>query len=174
MTILIATENEVYKKGLYPLKVENIEEKSSQLAQEDGTVKNSIYLRWSFAILKRGFEGKTISANSSTAFGPSSKGRKWAEALLDRSLHVNEPVDTDDLIGLTAMAAIGITKKGENQYNEIESLSPLEQDQTPVQTVSRVAQERPQATQKAGGHRVSLTGYPQEDDGPEWDVEESK
>ena len=161
MTILIATENEVYKKGLYPLSVANIEEKSSTLTQEDGTTKSSVYLRWTFNIHKRGFEGKTISANSSTAFGPSSKGRKWAEALLDRQLHVNEPVDTDDLIGLTAMAAIGIVKKGENQYNEIESLSPMEVDQMPQsQGPQRVPQTR-QGTQAV--KRTQLPDYPGDD-----------
>lgn len=154
--ILTATENEVYKKGLYPLRVANIEAKNSTLTGDDGVAKDSVYLRWSFDILKRGFEGKMISANSSTAFGPSSKGRKWAEALLDRQFHVNEPVDTDDLIGCTAMATIGITVKGDKQYNEIEALAPMEAEEVPPQTVQRVQQ-----TPKG---RVALAGYPQDEE----------
>lgn len=162
MTILIATENEVYKKGLYPLRVANIEEKNSTITDKDGTTKDSTYLRWSFNILKRGFEGKMISANSSTAFGPSSKGRKWAEALLDRQFHVNEPVDTDDLLGCTAMATIGIAKKGENQYNEIEALAPMDAEEVPPPAAPRrVSQTLQQPAQKG---RVSLTGYPQDED----------
>lgn len=163
--ILTATENEVYKKGIYPLRVQAIEPKVSKLAKPDGTTEESTYLRWTFDILKRGFEGKTISANSSIAFGPSSKGRKWAEALLDRQFHVNEPVDTDDLVGHTAMATIGIIKKGENQYNEIEALAPMDAQDAPEPVVQRTTQ-RAQQAQHGGAAvpRTQMDGYPHDDD----------
>jgi hypothetical protein len=167
---LIATENEVFKKGLYGLKVQGIEPKTSTLTEPSGQTKNSTYLRWTFDILKRGYEGKVIRANSSTDFGPSAKGRKWAEALLGRTLHVNEPVDTDDLIGLIAVGTIGIVKKGENQYNEIEAMTAYEPDEEPQVAPERspgrgqqVPHPAAHAPSKAN-ERVSLTGFPQDDD----------
>ncbi len=126
---LIATEDKVLDPGLYRLKVQAIEVKAGNTIQADGSTKAGNYLRWTFDVIEEGFEGDIIRANSSTAFGPSAKGRIWAEALMGRTLQLNEPVDTDDLVGCVAAATLGITKKGDKTYNEIQALASVRRKQ---------------------------------------------
>lgn len=169
--ILTATEDEVYEAGLYSLRLQGIESKDSKLTQEDGTIKNSAYLRWTFDILDEGFEGKVFRANSSTNFGPSAKGRKWAEALLGRTLHPNEPIDTDDLVGLAAAATIIQKKKGDNTVNEIEALAAVRRrsPQTPVQALERPV-KTDEKRQREAVPRQQIAGFPDDlgDEVPEY------
>lgn len=143
--ILTATENEVYEAGIYRLRLQAIEDKTGTVTDKaTGESKPSIYLRWVFDILEEGFEGKIISANSSTAFGPFAKARGWAEALLARPLHPNEPIDTEALPGYEVMATLKIIDKNGTKYNEIEALAPVRRKpQHPAQTPQRP--QRPQS-----------------------------
>jgi hypothetical protein len=59
------------------------------------------YLRWTFVTTENAgeFAGIELTANSSMKFGPKSKTREWANALLRTTLPKDAELDTDDLIG---------------------------------------------------------------------------
>lgn len=153
--ILTATENELYDAGVYRLRLQTIEEKTSNLPDlQTGETKAGTYLRWVFDIMEEGFEGKIVGANSSTAFGPSAKARGWAEALLARPLHPNEPVDTVDLPGYEVMGTIKVVDKNGKKYNEIDSLAPVRRK--PQAAAPQRPQTRPQPRRDT---IVQLDGY---------------
>lgn len=68
---------------------------------------------WDFSITDGEYAGLSIRGNSEPKITSSDDrvgdlhlARPWVEALLNRALDLGEEIDTDDLIGLTAMATV--------------------------------------------------------------------
>lgn len=77
--------------GVYPatwLSIEIVENPESQFDQKE-------YLRWKFHVYHNE-EGSELTANSSMAFGPKAKGRKWMEAILRRPIETGEEIDPEE------------------------------------------------------------------------------
>lgn len=71
------------------------------------------YLSWTFdAESKRGNHSDVFGATS-TAFTTKSKLFEWASTVLDRTLTVGEPLDTDTLIGRRCRIVVDV-KKGDD------------------------------------------------------------
>ena len=66
-------------------------------------------LRWSFAVTDAGpWQGKTIYGETSTAFTahPNCKAYNWVKVLTGREYEPGEDLDTDELLGLPALAVV--------------------------------------------------------------------
>jgi hypothetical protein len=78
---------------------------------------------WDFAIvLDDGTDGPHIRATTSMATGPLSKAYAFLAALLGRQPKDGEEFELHDLVGLEAIATIGLSDSG---YPRIETLGPL-------------------------------------------------
>jgi hypothetical protein len=87
--------------GAHPGRLVTIEKKYKIVENEGGGREDRPYLRWVFELSEKDFEGKTLSVLSSTSFGVGpggpSKGRRFAEAILQRELSIGETFEADDL-----------------------------------------------------------------------------
>lgn len=86
---------------------------------------NNQYLRWEFILTDDNgeeFTGRQLMANSSLAFGPRAKARKWAQALVGRKLGADEALDTDDLIGQEAILEVSHVEKNGNTYARVDDI----------------------------------------------------
>lgn len=68
---------------------------------------------WAFTVKEGEYAGLTLQGNSEPRFtsndqpgGMLSLAKPWAEALLGREMELGEEIDTDDLIGLAAVATV--------------------------------------------------------------------
>jgi hypothetical protein len=97
-----------------------VDEKTGAEEKED----RSFYI-WYFGISEEGFEDVTLTAVSSTSFGPKSKGRAWANAILRRNLEDGEKFTEDDLKGKPVMLTITLKETDRGTFAEIAGLSPV-------------------------------------------------
>src|SRR5829696_9117482 len=84
------------------------------------------YLRWTFVTGEEEgeFGGIELTANSSLRFGPKSKTRKWANALLRTTLPKDAEIDTDDLLGAEAAIYVDEDRKDADRvYAKITDLN---------------------------------------------------
>jgi hypothetical protein len=78
-------------------------------------------LKWVFRVMDG---GGTIVDYSTPSDSPSSKCVEWCTALLNRELQPDEEVDTESLLGRTAIAYVRLKKRNNREYNRIEQLLP--------------------------------------------------
>ncbi len=125
MVKLTATEYVVLPDGVYAVKLISVEEQISR----DGLD----FLRWIFEVVgEPEYAGASLTGATSLRLSPRSKARQWAEALLGRRLERGEELDTDTLIGRTAMATVTTVDRDGVSYNRIESLAPVRRAARPA------------------------------------------
>jgi hypothetical protein len=85
-----------FEPGPYEGHLLKMDKRSKQFTDtdDDGNeeVKDRSFIIWNFGIDEEGYEDVTLTAVSSTSFGPKSKGRAWANAILRRKLEDGEKV----------------------------------------------------------------------------------
>ena len=96
-----ATDSIQLEDGVYPANLLGIDE-----AQTDGDeIKH--YARWQFEVFSDLYpDGARLSANSSLAFGPKSKARKWFSAALGRAIEAGECITPDALLPLACRVLV--------------------------------------------------------------------
>jgi hypothetical protein len=122
-----------WEPGVYEGHLLKIEKRFKMFPAEDGSTEDRIFLIWTFAIDEEGFENATLTAVSSTSFGPKSKARGWAGAILRRDLEDGEKISEEDLKGKPVMLNIVLRQKDKGTFAEVESLSAV---RTKVKTAS--------------------------------------
>jgi hypothetical protein len=87
--------------GPHPGRLVSLEKKYKIVQNEGGEREDRPFLRWVFELSEKDFQGKTLSVLSSTSFGVGpggpSKGRRFAEAILQRELAIGESFEAEDL-----------------------------------------------------------------------------
>jgi hypothetical protein len=116
MPVYTATDYEALDPGLYVGQFVEVREANS----EHGT-----YYRWVFEIEDEDHKGRRIHANVSDKFGPSSKARQWAEAMIGRPLRNGERFDTDDLVGRNFHLTIVNVEKDGRTYDNVASVNAI-------------------------------------------------
>jgi hypothetical protein len=115
-----------WEPGIYEGYLLKIEKRFKMFTNEDGSTEDRSFLLWTFALNEEGFEGATLTAVSSTSFGPKSKARGWASAILRRELEDGERIREDDLKGKPVMLSVGLEDKGsKGTFAKIEGLSAV-------------------------------------------------
>lgn len=114
--------------GTFPATLLRIEERENA---ESGFAQTT-YLRWTFAVFHNE-EGCELIVNSSTAFGPKAKARKWMEAITSRRFEVGEEVDPADLCPIDCQVYV---KKDDKGFSRIEDV--LAERKRPAATVKPV------------------------------------
>lgn len=106
--------------GVYPATLMGIEEREGQDSQFAGQSNGQrMYLRWTFQVYHTD-DGAEMTANSSLAFGPKAKARKWMEALLGRKLAVGEEVDPAEIC--PADCQVIVKKEVDSGFSRIEDV----------------------------------------------------
>jgi hypothetical protein len=113
MSILFtATERTLLPVGTYAATFTEVERRTGQLGD---------YLHWKFET-EHDDQIVTLTANSSLNTGPSSKARKWVEALMGRRLGGGESLDLMRLSGRACLLALTQTDRDGVTYNAIDSV----------------------------------------------------
>ena len=86
---------------------------------------SAVFLIWYFAIDEEGYEDVTLTAISSCSFGPKSKPRSWANAILRRKLGDHEKFNEDDLKNKPVMLSIENEETDRGTFARITGLSPV-------------------------------------------------
>jgi hypothetical protein len=118
-----------FEPGPYEGHLIKMEQRSKQFVNkdEDGTeVKEdrSFYI-WNFGIDEEGFEDVTLTAISSTSFGPKSKARAWANAILRRKLEDGEKFSEDDLKGKPVILTVENEETDRGTFAKVVGLAPV-------------------------------------------------
>jgi hypothetical protein len=112
----------------YLMKLEKRFKKFTTKNEETGAeeTEDRSFIIWHFGINEEGYEKVTLTAVSSAPpFGPKSKPRRWASAILRRTLGDDEKFNEDDLKGKPVMLNIFMKESDRGTFAEIESLSPV-------------------------------------------------
>jgi hypothetical protein len=127
MTLEFETTSGVqWEPGPYEGHLTKIEKRFKQFRnEEDGTVENRDFLIWYFGIDEEGFENVTLTAVSSNSWGPKSKARAWANAILRRELEDGEKFTADDLYNKPVIINVVLKNKSNGTFAEVESLAPV-------------------------------------------------
>lgn len=105
-----ATSYEPIDPGIYPGRLDSIEAGTSETYGE--------FRKWNFTLKLTDGTFQTLSAVSSTASGPKSKGYKWAAAILGRNPKAGE---TLDLSGKLCQVHVIVNEDG---FNRVEAVLP--------------------------------------------------
>jgi hypothetical protein len=116
MPVYTAMDYEALDPGLYVGRFVEVREANG----EHGT-----YYRWIFEIRDEEYRGRQIHANVSDSFGPSSKARRWAEAMIGRRLGNGERFDTDNLIGHDYHVTVVNVEKDGRTYDNVASVNAI-------------------------------------------------
>jgi hypothetical protein len=84
----------------------------------------SFYI-WYFAVDEEGYEDVTLTAISSTSWGPKSKARRWAGYILGRKLGDNETVREDDMKNKPVMLNIDLEENDRGTFAKVTDLTPV-------------------------------------------------
>lgn len=84
----------------------------------------SFYI-WYFAVDEEGYEDVTLTAISSTSWGPKSKARRWAGYILGRKLGDNEKFTEDEMKGKPVMLTIENEENDRGTFAKIVELAPV-------------------------------------------------
>jgi len=121
-----ATAGVQWEPGVYEGHLIKIEKRYKIFTAEDGTTEDRAFLIWVFGVdEEEGFENVTITAVSSTSFGPKSKARSWANAILRRELADGERFGAEDLYNRPVLLNITLRTKERGTFAEVESLSAV-------------------------------------------------
>ena len=86
------------------------------------------FLKWVFAVDDGSPKGVEMTATSSQRFGPQSKARGWAEALLGRKIPNGEVFDPDTILPRDCLVVIA---RNEKDFATIVSVLPLPKERPP-------------------------------------------
>jgi hypothetical protein len=118
MKLKATTHTAELTPGLYRASLDMIEDKDG----EHGT-----YLVWTFVVEQPDGRTVDVTALSSAKFSPKAKARQWVEALLRRTLHAGEEVDTDLLIGRECQILVDLQPLDDGgSRNVVDRLLPLD------------------------------------------------
>jgi hypothetical protein len=120
-----ATGGVEWEPGPYEGCLLKIEKRFKMFTAEDGSTEDRNFLIWHFAIDEEGYENVTLTAVSSTSFGPKSKARAWANAILRRELEDGEKFTEDDLKNKPVVLNIVLKNKDRGTFAEVDSLAPV-------------------------------------------------
>lgn len=125
MPFVRATYKDPEPGGIYKAVLDRIEERDSP---QGGT-----YLLWVFKSRKKGTKEEIeLTGTSSTNFGPSAKPRRWAQALLGRTLTKDEAIagmELGELHGAGCQLVIGVEEKEHGTFNVIENVTAIDEDE---------------------------------------------
>jgi len=122
------TDYEVLDAGVYPARLVSVTP-----GEEDGLF--GPYLDWEFRADSSVLTDVRITGRSSTSFGPSTKAREWATALLGRPLLRGERVDFGTLGGTPCQLMLEVVEKEKGTFNRITRILPA--------PAARVASKQP-------------------------------
>jgi len=94
------------------------------------------WLKWVFSVDDGSTEGVEMSAASSMKFGPKSKARMWAEALMGRKLQEGEDFDTDSILPRDCVVVI---RRDEKDFAKITDVLPAPKARTVQRPAKQVA-----------------------------------
>src|SRR3990167_2991897 len=124
-----ATTYEAIAEGVYPAQLVSIERAPSDAFGE--------FLKWTFNLRLPDGSRSELSAASSTATGPKSKGYRWASVLLG---HVPAPGSAEDLTGKVCQIHVIVNEEGFNRVEAVLPASPANPE-TPVMRPIAVADD---------------------------------
>ncbi len=111
------TDYEVLDPDVYPATFVSVTPSA-----EDGQF--GPFLEWEFTVTGAALTDVKVTGRSSTSFGPSTKAREWATALLGRPLTKGERVDFDKLAGTPCQLLIEVVEKEKGTFNRITRILP--------------------------------------------------
>jgi len=134
--------------GTYPVTVANVVAKTitGTVNEYNPTGADQDVFEWTFNVDTDDEEVIEINGLTSRMTGPSSKLAKWIEALLGAAaLQPGATFDLPDLLGKSALAKVGLNKKG---YSRVEDLmaKPVTGKVTRVKPISEQAAPAPEKT----------------------------
>lgn len=88
-------------------------------------VEDRSFIIWHFAVDEEGFEGVTLTAISSTSFGPKAKARRWAGAIRRKKYEDGEKVREDDLKGKPVILNVDLEENDRGMFAKVVDLSPV-------------------------------------------------
>jgi len=125
------TDYEVLDAGVYPATFVSVTP-----GEEDGLF--GPYLDWEFRAVSGALTDVKITGRSSTSFGPTTKAREWATALLGRPLLRGERVDFGTLKGTPCQLLLEVVEKEKGTFNRITRILPASKA-----AAARVARKQP-------------------------------
>lgn len=111
------TDYEVLEAGVYPATFVSLTP-----SEQDGLY--GPYLDWEFTVTGAMLTVVRVTERSSTSFGPSTKAREWATALLGRPLMKGEHVDFGTLAGTPCQLLLDVVEKEKGIFNRITRILP--------------------------------------------------
>lgn len=125
MPFVRATYKDPEPAGIYKATLDRIEERDSSQGET--------YLLWVFKARSKAKKDEIeLTGTSSTRFGPTAKPRRWAQALLGRTLSKEEAIsgmDLDELAGAACQLVIGIEEKETGTFNVIENVTAIDDEE---------------------------------------------
>jgi hypothetical protein len=129
------TDYEVLDAGVYPATFVSVTP-----SVEDGQF--GPYLDWEFTVTGAMLTDVKVTGRSSTSFGPTTKAREWATALLGRPLTKGERVDFGKLAGTPCLLLLEVVEKEKGTFNRITRILPAPKP-APKAAPAHVVQEQP-------------------------------
>jgi hypothetical protein len=124
-----ATDKADYEAGIYRARLVDLEMAEGSVVDEK-TGRPRRYIKWTFELLEKGYEARTIRGNSSTNFGPQAKARAWAGALLGRAITAGEKLGENELIGKECDLMITLEETDRGIFAKVDSVNPVRQTNT--------------------------------------------
>jgi hypothetical protein len=116
-------------------------EKRHKVFEKDGEKEDRSFLIWHWGFSEEGFEDVTItSVSSAPPWGPKAKARKWAGAILRRTLGDDEKFNEDDLKGKPVILNIVLKETDRGTFAEVDSLSQVRSNKGSKQKGSKEAE----------------------------------
>jgi hypothetical protein len=81
------------------------------------------FLDWEFTVVSNTLTNVKVTGRSGDTFGPSTKAREWASAVLGRAL-VRGTLDLDTLSGLACQLLLEVVEKERGTFNRIVRVMP--------------------------------------------------
>lgn len=156
MATIKKTVYEPIEPGIYPVRVEAVDQEDGQFGQQ---------LKWHFAIEEPGFEDKFLIGWCSCAFSPKSKLWAWTKALLFGGRDIPDyfdELDTAKLVGQRAQVMVSLERGNDGTpYNKVKEVLPIRAARTAQPaaapsgnggaTVARTQPRQPQTAASAAG-----------------------
>lgn len=129
-TYLVEEEKLIPEGEIVRARLEALTEKTIQWTDRDTRQqKQAKILEWNWKVTKGQFAGELVkgSCDAKLTNSEGNRFRQWAEALLQRELTVDNALDTDDLVGLSADIQIGHkpSKKTGRVFPEVVEVIPI-------------------------------------------------